>query len=123
MILTPEEISDIELLCKKNATVQKLYDFYMHAVTNQAEMLRSEIKEMSAIFANDLKKIRTDGPEAQLKILGSNKDDKLFERVMSVIEKAPKIYAAISTSDAEQQDDSKKSYIDRQADKNRNKIK
>ena len=106
-MISEEHLQEIEKLSKKSEAVKSLLDFYVQSQSDPSERLRNEMKEMAAVIADDFKVIRTDGekiiiPEgaesgvSNLKILGSNKDDKLFERIMAIFDKSPKIYEAIS---------------------------
>jgi hypothetical protein len=106
-MLSEEEIKEAEKLAIKYPTISKLLDIYNLSIESPSERLRNEMKEKAAVIAEDFKTIRTDGeiitagsegiPEtSNLKILGSNKDDKLFERIMAIFDKSHKIYDAIS---------------------------
>jgi hypothetical protein len=130
-MLSEEEIKEAEKLAVKNPTISKLLDIYNLSIQSPSERLRNEMKEMAAVIAEDFKIIRTDGeiitagtedtPEtSNLKILGSNKDDKLFERIMAIFDKSHKIYDAIAIVGEEKEKQEEGSFTDRKADKKRN---
>lgn len=108
-MLNEEEIIEAEGISKKKEVVKKLLDFYNLSQSNPIERLRNEMKEMSTVIAEDFKIIRTEGEiisdeegrkgESNLKVIGSNKNDKLFERIMIIFDKSDKIYNAISAGE------------------------
>lgn len=108
-MLLEEDLIEAEKQAKKNEVVQKLLDFYLIAQSNPIERLRNEMKEMAAVIADDFKTIRTEGEiisdeegkegDSNLKVIGSNKHDKLFERIMIIFDKSDKIYTAISSGE------------------------
>lgn len=108
-MLTEEEILEVEKYRKKSLAVGKLMELYAKSQNDPTEKLKNEMKEMAAVIADDFKTIRTEGEKithwegaedtSNLKILGSNKDDKLFERIIAIFDKSPKIYEAISSGE------------------------
>lgn len=120
-MLSEEEKKEAEKLASKHPSINKLLEIYNLSIQSTSEKLRNEMKEMASVIAEDFKIIRTDGeiitvasegvPEtSNLKILGSNKDDKLFERIMAIFDKSHKIYDAISVV-GEKEDEADKQSI------------
>jgi len=108
-MLNEEEIKEIQKIAEKSEAVEKLLEFYQKATQDPEGLLRHEMKEMAAVIATDFKTLRTEGEvidmvgegdlaaaQSNLKILASNKNDKLFDRVLSIFDKAGKIMESIS---------------------------
>lgn len=108
-MITEIELSELEKLARKSEAVKSLLEFYNKSLLDPAEQLKNEMKEMATVIADDFKTIRTEGEviseeegkegDSNLKIIGSNKHDKLFERIMIIFDKSDKIYNAISSGD------------------------
>ena len=92
---------DLDTLAKnKDPLVKLLLEEYLQYTTDPTKMFYLECSEMIKTFATEMKIVREvdkDDPaqmeEAlkKIKMLGSDKKDGLFERVLALMDKAPKI--------------------------------
>lgn len=113
--LSDKEKSELKVLCKSNPIVKKIVDEIESFYDDPAKMLYKEIVETTKVLSDDLKIIRSGDKELSTMILGADKDDKLFDRVMSLITKSGAVFDGISRGKkmidpvGAKQDESKKS--------------
>lgn len=90
---TKKEQEEIEVL-KSNPVVLRLVEELESFYDDPAKSLYKEIVETTKILGEDLKIVRKG--TGSTKILGADKDDKLFDRVMNLLTKSSAIFDGIS---------------------------
>ncbi len=94
--LSDKEKTEIKTLCRSNPLIKKIVDEIESFYDDPAKMLYKEIVETTKVLSEDLAVIRSGDENLKTKILGADKDDKLFDRVMSLLTKSGSVFDGIN---------------------------
>ena len=87
-LFTQDELTSLQLLCKKHDIVKKLYDKLEEFTSDDSMIVKKEISKTAVAIANELIDIREGSSEG---LTFFKTDDKIYERVMKFLVDGGKI--------------------------------
>jgi hypothetical protein len=94
-MFTPEEMEDIIVVCENNPTIKKLLSIteglLLEAQTDPSSHLKNQISKAAIAIGNDIN-LFLSGDGTNTLLLNNKKDDVIFGRFITLIEKSPKLF-------------------------------
>jgi hypothetical protein len=100
-MFTPQEMEDISLVCEENPTIQKLLSIteglMLEAKIDASSHLKNQITKAAIAVGNDINLFLSGNADCTL-LLNNKKDDVIFGRFITLIEKSPKLFEMLEKS-------------------------